>query len=740
MQQTKLNIAGMHCASCAISNEKVLQKIPGVKKAVVNYIKSQAIVDYDEAQTTIDQLKKAIINNGYQILEGHQHHEQKDHVRHGLNLFIIAAILAIPGLISMFFMVQLPGSFLGVGSWQWVLLILTTAAMFGPGLNFHRGMIRQTLKLKADMDSLISFGTLAAYFYSLWAVFAGQATYFESASTIIAIILLGHYLEALSTSKTSKAIEKLMHLGVRQATIVDENGQRQVQIDDVKFGDVLLVKPGEKIPLDGEIVEGQTAVDESMLTGESLPVDKKEGDSVFGATLNQQGAVKVRVTKIGQYTILAQIIRMVEEAQNTKAPIQHLADKISGIFVPIVLGLAVLTFLVWYFVLGASFGIALTNMVAVLIISCPCALGIATPTAIMVGAGRGAARGILIKGGEFLEKAKKIDIVVFDKTGTLTKGEPEVTDVVEITNYKLQIPNKSQIPNSKFQTELLQIAASAESSSEHPIAKAIVKKAKQEGIKLAEPKNFQAISGKGLQATVDEKKVLIGNSNFISQTNNLPVGELESQGKTVVLVSINDQLAGLIAVADVLRPQAKEAIAILKKQSIDVVMLSGDNRQTADYIAGQLGIKNVVAQVLPIDKALVVKDIQEGNFGNWKLEFGNSRQRRVVAFVGDGINDAPALAQADLGIAVGTGTEVAIEAGNIVLMSGNPLKAVEAIMLAKKTFSTIKQNLFWAFFYNILAIPLAAAGFLSPMIAAAAMGFSDVFVVGNSLLLKRKKL
>ncbi|MFA5022433.1 MAG: heavy metal translocating P-type ATPase [Patescibacteria group bacterium] len=738
MKQIKLNIAGMHCVSCAISNEKVLQKIPGVSKAVVNYIKSQAIIDYDENQVTVEQLRKAIVKNGYQIVDEHKSHGQKSHLKHGLNLFIAAAILAIPGLISMFFMIKLPGSFWGVGTWQWILILFTTAAMFGPGLEFHLGLVRQSIRFKADMDSLISLGTLAAYFYSLWAVFNHGVTYFESASTIIAIILLGHYLESLSTGRTSQAIEKLMHLGVRQARIIEGEIQKEVPIDLVKFGDILLVKPGEKIPLDGEIIEGQTSIDESMLTGESLPVDKEVGDLVYGATLNQQGAIKVKVTRIGQYTILAQIIRMVENAQNTKAPVQRLADQISGIFVPVVLLLAALTFVVWYFIFGVPFSQALINMVAVLIISCPCALGIATPTAIMVGTGRGAQAGILIKGGEFLERAKKIDLIVFDKTGTLTKGEPAVTDILsatEIRNQKLEIRNKSQIINSKFQKEILQIAASAEASSEHPLAKAIVKKAREEKLELLSVKDFRAISGLGLLTEVDGRKVLIGNERLMVDhginleqriENREQRTELEQQGKTVMLVAVDSQLIGSIAVADTLRPQAKEAVLILQKQRIEVVMISGDNQKTANYIASQLGIKKVIAQVLPNDKANEVKKLQQ--------------QGKTVAFVGDGINDAPALVQADLSIAIGTGTEVAIEAGNIVLMSGNPLKAVQAIMLAKKTFTTIKQNLFWAFFYNVCAIPLAAFGFLNPMIAALAMGLSDVFVVGNSLLLKKKKL
>lgn len=737
MKQIKLNIAGMDCASCAISNEKALKKIPGVVNAQVNFANSQALVELEENKVTFDQLKKAITDNGYKVVtEDHAHNHQK-HLKQSFSRFLIAAILSIPGFISMFYMFELPGQFYGINSWQWLLIILTTLVMFGPGLPFHFGMFKQTVKFKANMDSLVSLGTLAAYFYSLWAIFNGRISYFESASTIIAIILLGRYLEALSTGRASQAIQKLMHLGVRKARVISEKGEQKIEIAEVKLNDILLVKPGEKIPLDGVIVEGQSAIDESMLTGESIPLDKKAGDLVYGATINQHGAIKIKVTKTGNDTVLAQIIKMVEIAQNTKAPVQRLADQISEIFVPIILLLAFLTFIVWKFVLGAPMAEAIINMVAVLIISCPCALGIATPTAIMVGTGRGAQRGILIKGGEFLEKAKRIDTVVFDKTGTLTKGEPAVTDII-----------KSQILNLKSQN-LLQIAASAEASSEHPIAKAIVKKAKEENLKLSQAINFKAISGLGLETEIDGKIVLIGSEKLLvnnkvnidqkSEIRNQKL-ELEKQGKTAMFVVVDGQLIGLIAVADTLRPEAKQAVEILNQKGIESVMISGDNKKTAEYIALQIGIKNVIAEVLPQDKAVIVKQIQDGQFENWKLKIGNSKQRRVVAFVGDGINDAPALVQADLGIAIGTGTEVAIEAGNIVLMSGNPLKAVEAIMLAKKTFKTIKQNLFWAFFYNVLAIPLAAFGLLSPMIAALAMGFSDVFVVGNSLRLKKFKL
>ncbi|MFA6410953.1 MAG: heavy metal translocating P-type ATPase [Candidatus Buchananbacteria bacterium] len=715
MEQKKLNIAGMHCASCAISNEKALKKIVGVKSAVVNYPKAQAIVEYDDSQVSLADLESAIAKNGYQVVSPKQQHaSHAHHAQKFLKRFLLSLILALPALLSMIVMIELPIGWFGINTWQWLIIILTTIILFGPGLEFHQGMFKQTIHFRANMDSLISIGTLTAYFYSLWAVFNSQPTYFESAAVIITLILLGHYLETKSTSKTSSAIEKLMHLAVRQARVIKDGKELQIDVANVLLDDILLVKPGEKIPLDGQIIEGATAVDESMLTGESLPVDKNIGDLVYGATLNQQGAIKVKVTKIGEKTILAQIIKMVETAQLTKAPVQKLADQISGIFVPIILVIAGLTFVVWYFLLGASFSASLINLVAVLIIACPCALGIATPTAIMVGTGRGAQNGILIKSGEYLERAKRIDTVIFDKTGTLTKGEPEVTDIIINQDSKMS------------KQELLQIMASAESGSEHPIAKAIIKKAKEQNLKLFESKNFKAVFGLGLETEINGKKVLVGSSKFITGKNNLPIAKLEAEGKTVILISIDSLVGGLIAVADTLRPQAKEAIDLLYLQGIEAVMLSGDNQKTADYIAGQLGIKKVIAEVMPNDKANEVKKLQT--------------QGKIVAFVGDGINDAPALVQADLGIAVGTGTEVAVEAGGIVLMSGNPLKAVEAIMLAKKTFITIKQNLFWAFFYNICAIPLAAAGFLNPMIAAGAMAFSDVFVVGNSLLLKRKKL
>jgi len=603
----------------------------------------------------------------------------------------------------MFFHFSLPGEYLSVNTWEWLVIVLTTIVMFGPGLQFHKGMIKQAIKFKANMDTLVSVGTLAAYIYSLWAVFNGKVAYFDSASTIIAIILLGRYLEARSTGKASS-----------KARVVTNGKEEEVEISQVKVNDILLVKPGEKIPLDGVIIEGSTTIDESMLTGESIPVDKVNGDDVFGATVNQQGAIKVKVTKTGDKTILSQIIKMVEIAQNTKAPVQRLADQISGIFVPIILVIALGTFLVWRFVMDATIETSIINMVAVLIISCPCALGIATPTAIMVGTGRGAQRGILIKGGEFLERAKRVDTIVFDKTGTLTKGEPEVTDI---------IPNgKWQMANGK----LLQIAASAESKSEHPIAKAIVKKAKDDNLKLTEPIDFKAVSGLGLETKINGKNVKIGSSNYITETNGLPIEELEGHGKTVVLISVDGKLMGLIAVADTLRKESKRAIEILLEKGIEPIMISGDNKLTAKYIASKIGIEKVIAEVLPNDKAKEVKKLQS--------------QNKIVAFVGDGINDAPALAQSDLGVAVGTGTEVAIEAGNIVLMSGNPIKAVEAVALAKKTFVTIKQNLFWAFFYNVTAIPLAAVGLLNPMIAAAAMGLSDIFVVGNSLRIRKFKL
>ncbi|MBU1164206.1 heavy metal translocating P-type ATPase [Patescibacteria group bacterium] len=726
-KKVKLNVSGMHCASCALSNEKALRKLKGVNNAAVNYASSQAIVEYDESQVKLNTLKEAIRKNGYEVIEekdkeDHSHHHK---VKNDLRNFVVAALLGLPAFLAMFFHFKLPGEYLSVSTWEWLVMVLTTIVMFGPGMQFHKGMIKQVIKFKANMDTLVSVGTLAAYIYSMWAVFNGMIAYFDSASTIIAIILLGRYMEARSTGKASSAIEKLMQLGVRKARVVTNGKEEEVEIAHVKVNDILLVKPGEKIPLDGVIIEGSTTIDESMLTGESVPIDKVKGDDVFGATVNQQGAIKVKVTKTGDKTILSQIIKMVEMAQNTKAPVQRMADQISGIFVPIILVIALGTLLVWKFVMDATLETSIINMVAVLIISCPCALGIATPTAIMVGTGRGAQRGILIKGGEFLERAKRVDTIVFDKTGTLTKGEPEVTEVISI---------KQSVVSNK---QLLEIAASAESKSEHPIAKAIVKKAKEDNLKLTEPRDFQSITGMGLETKIDGKNVKVGSSKFITETNGLPIEELESQGKTVVLVSVENKLIGLVAIADTLRPESKRAIEILKEKNIEPVMITGDNKLTAKYIASQLGIEKVIAEVLPNDKAKEVKRLQE-NPPSSPLRKGGTRG--VVAFVGDGINDAPALAQSDLGVAVGTGTEIAIEAGNIVLMTGNPIKAVEAVMLAKKTFVTIKQNLFWAFFYNVTAIPLAAVGLLNPMIAAAAMGLSDIFVVGNSLRIRKFKL
>jgi Cu+-exporting ATPase len=539
--------------------------------------------------------------------------------------------------------------------------------------------------------------------------------YFETGAVIAALILLGRYFEAKSRGQASEAIEKLLQLGAKTARLVENGQEREIPVEEVKVGDVLLVKPGEKIPVDGKVVQGASSVDESMLTGESLPVGKKSNDDVFGATININGVIYIQATKVGPDTVLAQIVKMVAEAQVKKAPIQKLADKISGIFVPIVLGIAVTTAIAWYLITG-DIASSLIPAVAVLVIACPCSLGLATPTAIMVGTGIGAKRGILIKNGEALEKGKKIDVVMFDKTGTLTEGKPKVTDIVSC---------ESNITAD----EILSLGASLEKLSEHPLAQAIVNAAKEKSIQLQEVQDFESFAGKGVRGKVDSKTVLVGSGRLMSDSS-IPAAtcqnrivDLEKQAKTVIAVASNNRVLGLIAIADTLKADAKEAVQKLRGLGVETIMITGDNRRTAEAIAKEVGIEKIFSEVLPQDKADKVKSLQQEGL--------------KIAFVGDGINDAPALVQADLGIAIGTGTDIAIEAGNIVLVKGSPTKVVEALGLSKLTFRTIKQNMFWAFFYNVAAIPLAALGLLNPMIAAGAMAFSSVSVVGNSLRIKR---
>ena len=580
-------------------------------------------------------------------------------------------------------------------------------------------MLKQLRLKSSNMDTLISIGTLAALVYSFWAVASGNPDlYFETGTIIAALILLGRYFEEKTRGQASEAIEKLLQLGAKTARVINNGQELEISIEEVRVGNILLIKPGEKIPVDGKIIFGTTSIDESMLTGESIPVDKKINDDVFGATLNIQGAIKVEATKVGQDTVLAQIVKMVAEAQTKKAPIQKLADTISGIFVPIVLAIAAVTAVGWYLVTG-DISQSIIPAVAVLVIACPCALGLATPTAIMVGTGLGAKRGILIKNGEALERGKKIDVVIFDKTGTLTEGKPRVTDVVPlISDFSIE--------------KILTYAGSLESLSEHPLAQAVVNAAKDKSLILKEVNGFENLAGKGVKGSIGDEAMFIGNPRLMQEVGisidlyKNKIGELEDQAKTVVVFAINKYPVGIIGIADTLKEDAQEAVAKLKKLGIETVMITGDNQKTANAIAKQLNIEKVFAEVLPQDKAEKVKLLQ--------------KEGKKVAFVGDGINDAPALVQADLGIAIGTGTDIAIEAGSIVLVKGHPLKVVEALTLAKITFRTIKHNMFWAFFYNIAALPLAAFGLLNPIIAAGAMAFSSVSVVTNSLRIKRYKI
>lgn len=723
MKTTTFNIVGMHCASCVTRNERSLKKIKGVLDASVNFGTHSATVEFDDSLVAEKTLYEAVIKNGYKVLTEESAQQHKEMIRKELQATKIRAtwalLLSVPPVILAMFAIELPSSIGGHNLSTWIQAILSTIVVVGLGWEFHIGMLRQARLKSANMDTLISIGTLAAILFSIWAMVVGEEhLYFETGAVIAALILLGRYFEAKSRGQASEAIEKLLQLGAKTARLIDGNMEREVPIEAVVVGNILLVKPGEKIPVDGKIVKGDTSIDESMLTGESMPVGKHVNDDVFGATININGAVHVQATKVGQDTVLAQIVKMVAEAQVKKAPIQKLADKISGIFVPIVLGIAVVTAIAWYVVTG-DIAQSIIPAVAVLVIACPCSLGLATPTAIMVGTGLGAKRGILIKNGEALEKGKKIDVVMFDKTGTLTEGKPKVTDTMS---------NESEVSSD----ELLLLSGSLEKLSEHPLALAIVNAAKNKNLILKEVHEFENLAGRGIKGRIGADTLLVGSPRLMKEvgisTQNLQqkIEELENQAKTVIAVSKNDKVIGIIAIADTLKEDAKEAVSKLRLAGIETSMVTGDNKRTADAIARQLGIEKVFAEVLPQDKAEKVKLLQ--------------KEGMKVAFVGDGINDAPALVQADLGIAIGTGTDIAIEAGNIVLVKGHPLKVVEALALARITFRTIKQNMFWAFFYNVAALPLAALGLLNPMIAAGAMAFSSVSVVGNSLRIKRKKL
>lgn len=631
------------------------------------------------------------------------------------SLTALSFALGVPALVFTW-VLPFPVTVLPNNVW---LFLLATPVQFIAGWRFYRGLFHAVRARSANMDTLIAIGTTAAWLYSTVVTFVPgvfpEGVYFEVSALIIALILLGKLLEHVVKGKASDAVRKLLELQARTARVLRDGQEVEIPVEEVRVGDIMAVRPGEKIPTDGEVMEGHSAVDEKMITGESLPVDKKPGDKVIGSTINREGVLKVRATNVGQDTALAQIVRIVEEAQVARAPIERIADVVSSYFVPIVVFVAIASFVGWYFIAGKPVNFALTAFIAVLIIACPCALGIATPAAIVVGTGKGAENGILIKGGEHLENAQKTRAVVFDKTGTLTKGEPSVTDIVPFAGFS--------------ENELLITAASAEKNSEHPIGEAIVNEAKTRGLNLEEPIDFEAVPGHGVRATINGKKVLLGNRSLM-KSNGLDYGaiepdleRLENGGKTAMILALDGKTLGILAVADTLKENSARTVQKLKQMGIEVIMLTGDNERTAKAIAKNLGIDRVLSEVKPPEKAEVIKKLQA--------------EGKTVAMIGDGVNDAPALAQADIGIAIGSGTDVAVETGGVVLIKDDPLDVVTAIQLSKKTMSKIKQNLFWAFIYNVVLIPVAGLGFLNPILAGAAMALSSVSVVTNSLTLRR---
>lgn len=746
-KRIQLALSGMHCTSCAGLIEKALKKVTGVKEASVNFAAEKATVTYDESQTDQNSLIEAVKKTGYgaALLDAkdteYEKRKRQEEIANQWKKFVISFILSLPMLYFMFldFLPWLPYTvnvrpYIGV-----ISLILTVPVQFWVGAGFYKGMWSALRMRTFNMDSLIAIGTSVAFFYSLVNFVLYYAAnnsllglngakipelYFETAAFLITFVTLGKWLEAKTKGRTSDAIKKLMGLQAKTARVLRDGLAVDIPIDQVVKGDIVLVRPGEKIPVDGVIVKGSSAVDESMITGESMPVEKQIEDKVIGGTINKTGSFEFQATKVGAETTLAQIIRLVEDAQGSKAPIQAFADRISAKFVPTVILLAVLTFVIWYSFLGAPLSFALMAFTAVIVIACPCALGLATPTAIMVGTGSGAENGILIKGGEPLEKACKINTIVFDKTGTITKGKPEVTDIQSFSDLD--------------EDELLTVAASLEKQSEHPLAEAIYNYANEEGITLRETKNFKAIPGHGVQGEIDTKTYYFGNTRLMTDMLGLPIekynrkiNRLEEQGKTVMTLASKEEILGIIGVADTVKETSREAVERLKKRGIEVYMITGDNERTANAIAQQVGVTNVLAHVLPQDKANEVKKLQESG--------------KNVAMVGDGINDAPALAQADLGIAMGSGTDVAMEAGGIVIIKNDLRDVVNAIDLSKSTMSKIKQNMFFALFYNVMGIPIAARVFaviglvLKPELAGLAMALSSVSVVGNSLLLRYYK-
>jgi len=731
-ETVQLQLEGMTCAACANRIEKGLNKLPGVK-ASVNFALETATVEYTPGEINVSDMQSKVKQLGYTALLKQEEAQASDHrkqeIRRQKLKLLVSAILSLPLLWSMVghfsftTWMYVPELFMN----PWMQLILATPVQFVIGRQFYVGAYKALRNGSANMDVLVALGTSAAYFYSfyltlMWYIAGanphhGPAMYYETSAILITLVIMGKLFEALAKGKTSEAIKSLMGLQAKIALVLRDGKELTVPVEDVLVGDIVFVRPGDKVPVDGVVLEGMSSVDESMLTGESIPVEKHVGDTVIGATINKNGMLRIRATKVGKETALAQIIRVVEEAQGSKAPIQRVADQISGIFVPIVVAIAVVTFLVWYFIVEpGQVAEALENAIAVLVIACPCALGLATPTSIMAGSGRAAEYGILFKGGEHLEQTHAIDTIILDKTGTVTKGKPELTDV--ITEHD--------------GTVFLRLVGAAERSSEHPLAEAIVNGIRERNIELPAVSAFEAIPGFGIQATVDGQELLVGTRRLLERSKvdasqaYAVMEQLEEEGKTAMLVAIDGQYAGIVAVADTIKDTSQAAVNRLQQMGIEVIMITGDNRRTAEAIAAQVGIKHVLAEVLPEGKADEVKKLQQHG--------------KKVAMVGDGINDAPALATADIGMAIGTGTDVAMEAADVTLMRGDLSSIPDAIFMSRKTMRNIKQNLFWALGYNTVGIPIAAIGLLAPWVAGAAMALSSVSVVLNALRLQRVKI
>ena len=761
MDTLTLKLQGMSCASCASNVEKAIQGVPGVEECNVNFGAEQATIRYNSKKTHIEAIQKAVTDAGYgasPLQEIGTNEDEAEQATRRAEQQVLTTKLIVGGVISVVLLVGSLPMMTGlhipfIPMWlhnPWLQLILTTPVQFWCGQSFYQGAWKSVKRRAADMNTLIALGTSAAYFYSIFVtVFPGffraqglePAVYYETAAIVITLILLGRLFESRAKGQTSEAIRKLIGLQAKTARLIRKGKEVDVPLQEVQVGDVVLVRPGEKIPVDGEVLDGSSTIDESMVTGESIPVKKQAGDEVIGATINKSGSFKFRASRVGKDTVLAQIVQLVQQAQGAKAPIQRLADRVTGWFVPVVIAIAIATFVIWFNFTG-NLTLAMITTVEVLIIACPCALGLATPTSVMVGTGIGAQNGILIKGADSLEIAHNLQVIVLDKTGTLTEGKPVVTDYVTIrgTAYSNEI-------------NLLRLMAAIERNSEHPLAEAVVQYAKAQGVDFPLPaaKDFEAVAGAGVQGIVNDLFVQIGTSRWMHQLGihtealHSYQGTWEAAGKTTALIAVNGELEGIVGIADALKPSSTEAVRALQRLGLEVVMLTGDNQQTADAIASEVGIKRVFAEVRPEQKAAIIQSLQAQKRGR-KEKKEKSNQKSIVAMVGDGINDAPALAQADVGIAIGTGTDVAIAASDITLISGDLRGIVTAIQLSRATINNIRQNLFFAFIYNVAGIPLAAGilfpftgWLLNPIIAGGAMAFSSVSVVTNALRLRNFK-